>query len=239
MNRIPALLTLLLCPLLMLAQKPSAGKYDIRNRAADHFMVQLSSDQWIGAPDSINSQIRGNSRGANVYVMLDKPFANSPRLSVAFGLGISTSHIFLNRMSADITGTSFLLRFNNLDTLSRFSKYKIATAFAELPIEFRYFSRPDQPDKSFKFAIGGKVGTLLNAHSKGKNLLNAGGTRIQDYTQKLTSRNYFATTRLTATARVGYGHFTLFGAYSFTPVFKDRVAAPIRTLQIGLSFSGL
>jgi hypothetical protein len=142
-------------------------------------------------------------------------------------------------MNADITGVTPKLKFNSLDTLSRFSKYKISTAYLELPIEIRYFSKPENPNKSVKFAIGVKVGTLLNAHSKGKTLINASGTKEKDYTEKLSSKSYFNNTRLAATARVGYANFTLFGSYSITQVFKDKVATNMSLLQIGINFSGL
>jgi hypothetical protein len=44
---------------------------------------------------------------------------------------------------------------------------------------------------------------------------------------------------LAATARVGYGNFTLFGAYDLSGIFKDGVAANMKSLQIGLTISGL
>jgi hypothetical protein len=214
-------------------------KVDVSGRAGDHFMMQLSSDRWMGAPDSINSRKKTTSRGANIYLMLDKPFKGNPNLSLAFGLGVGTSHLLLNKMSADISGTSSSLKFNNLDTLTRFSKYKLSTAYAEIPIELRYYSNPQNPNKSVKAAIGIKIGTLINAHTKGKTLQDASGKTLQEYTQKLNSKNYFNTTRLVATARFGYGCFSIFGAYNLTAVFKDKVAAKMNLLQTGITISGL
>jgi hypothetical protein len=202
-------------------------------------MVQISSDYWLNAPDSISSHRDGSTRGANVYFMINKPFQSNAHLSAAFGLGIGTSHHFFNRMNADITGITPKLRFNSLDTLPRFSKYKISTSYLELPIEIRYFSKPENPNKSVKIAIGVKVGTLLDAHSKGKTLVNGAGTKLKDYTEKLSSKSYFNSTRLAATARFGYANFTVFGSYNITQVFKDKVAANMSLLQVGMTFSGL
>jgi len=171
--------------------------------------------------------------------MINKPFQSNAHLSAAFGLGIGTSHHFFNRMNADITGITPKLRFNSLDTLPRFSKYKISTSYLELPIEIRYFSKPENPNKSVKIAIGVKVGTLLDAHSKGKTLVNGAGTKLKDYTEKLSSKSYFNSTRLAATARFGYANFTVFGSYNITQVFKDKVAANMSLLQVGMTFSGL
>ena len=126
-----------------------------------------------------------------------------------------------------------------MDTLPRFSKYKISTSYLELPIEIRYFSKPENPNKSVKIAIGVKIGTLLDAHSKGKTLVNAAGTKLKDYTEKLSSKSYFNATRLAATARFGYANFTVFGSYNITQVFKDKVATNMSLLQVGMTFSGL
>ena len=217
----------------------SKKKFDVTGRAGDHFLLQFSSDHWMGAPDSISNRIKGNSRGANVYVMLDKPFKSNPHFSVAFGIGIGTSSIFLDKMNADITGRTAVLKFNTLDTVARFNKYKISTAYAEIPLELRYFSNPENPNKAIKVAIGVKVGTLINAHTKGKTLVNASGTTTQEYSNKATSKSYFNNTRLAATARLGYGNFSVFGAYNFTSIFKDNVAADMKLFQVGLTISGL
>ena len=64
--------------------------------AGDHFMVSISKDGWGGAPDSISNRMGGFSRGLNIAFMLNKPFKSDARWSVAFGLGISHSSIFLS-----------------------------------------------------------------------------------------------------------------------------------------------
>ena len=106
-------------------------------------------------------------------------------------------------------------------------------------MELRYCSKPDKPNNSVKAAIGIKVGTLINAHTKGKNLTDASGKTVNGYVSKLSSKSYFNGTRLSATARVGYGNFSLFGSYSITSAFKDNVAADMKVLQVGLTISGL
>lgn len=214
--------------------------YNLANRAADHLMLQLSYDHWLGMPDSISSHAKGLSRGLNIYAMLDKPFHGNPKLSIAFGIGIGSSNISFKKMFVDITSANPTLPFTNQDSTNNFKKFKVSTSFLEIPLEFRYTSNPENPNKAIKFALGVKGGTLLNAHTKAKVLRDAAGKVLNAATWKESTKAYFNTTRLTATARVGYGIFTLFGAYSLTPVFKDGVASPdIKTLQIGLTISGL
>lgn len=212
---------------------------DIINRAGDHFMVQLASNFWSGTPDSIDSHIKGLNRSANVYLMLNKPFKTNPGLSVAFGIGVGTSNIYFKKMTVDIAGTNSNLNFINADNLNRYKKYKLSLSYLEVPVEFRFSAKPATPNKSVKAAIGLKVGTMLNAHTKGKTLQSSTGSVISNSIDKVNSKSYFNTTRLAATARVGYGIFSLFGAYNLTSLFKDGVAEQIKPFQIGLTISGL
>ena len=209
------------------------------DRAGDHFMIQISKDNWTGVPDSIKNRMTGFSRGLNVAVMLNKPFKSDPRWSVALGLGISHSSIFFKNTSVDLKAAGTVLPFRNLDSSDRFKKYKLANTFAEVPIELRYTFDPINEKKSWKIALGVKVGTMLNAHTKGKTLQNKSGTTIGSFTEKESKKTFFNGTRLSATARVGIGNFSLFGAYSITSLLKDVAGAAIRPYQIGLAISGL
>ncbi|MCY7292599.1 MAG: PorT family protein [Ferruginibacter sp.] len=209
------------------------------NRAADHFMVQIAGNFWSGSPDSVSNNIKSFNRSANVYLMYDKQFKNNPRLSAAIGIGVGTSNIYFDKMEVKIAAANPKLPFIRTDTGNNFKKYKLATAFLEIPIELRFMAKPETPNKSIKGAIGIKVGTLLNAHTKGRNLQNAAGTKINGFTLKESSKSYFNTTRIAATARVGYGIFSLFGAYSITNMFKDGAGADIKLVQVGFTISGL
>ena len=209
------------------------------DRAGDHFMIQISKDNWTGVPDSIKNRMTGFSRGLNVAVMLNKPFKSDPRWSVALGLGISHSSIFFKNTSVDLKAAGTVLPFRNLDSSDRFKKYKLANTFAEVPIELRYTFDPINEKKSWKIALGVKVGTMLNAHTKGKTLQNKSGTTIGSFIEKESKKTFFNGTRLAATARVGIGNFSLFGAYSITSLLKDVAGAAIRPYQIGLAISGL
>ena len=160
-------------------------------------------------------------------------------MSLAFGLGIATSNIYFKNMGLDIKSTTAKLPFINQDNLDHFKKYKLNTTFLELPVELRYTLHPENEAKSFKAAIGIKVGTLLGAHTKGKSPLDKNGASINSYIAKENSKRFFNTTRLAATARIGYGHYTLFGSYQINNIFKDGVAAPTKLLQVGITLSGL
>jgi Outer membrane protein beta-barrel domain len=220
-------------------EKKPKKKIDLANRAGDHLMLQLGSDTWMGVPDSIKSHKKGLSRGGNIYVMMDKPFKNNPRFSAGFGIGIGTSNMYFKNYSIDIKSTSTKLPFISLDSADRFKKYKISTAFLEVPVELRFTADPEKSSKSLKAAIGVKVGTLINVHTKGKILQNKNGGTINSYTEKINNKRYFNTTRLAITGRIGYGNFSLFGSYQVNNLLKDGVGPDIKPLQIGICVSGL
>ena len=220
---------------------PSANnkKIKLSNRPGDHLMIQLSSDHWTAMPDSISSHQKGFSRGFNAYFMLDKPFRTSPKFSIGIGLGVSTSNIFFKRENIDLKTTSALLPFTAVDSTNHFKKYKLATGFLEVPLEFRYSSKPLEPNKSFKIALGAKIGTLVNAHIKGKTLQDKNNNTITNYTLKENNKRLINGTRFMATGRIGYGIFSLFGNYQLNNILKDGAGPAMHLYQIGLTISGL
>lgn len=213
--------------------------FNLGSRAGDHFMLQFSRDSWTGAADSVSDRIKGFSKGFNAYLMLDLPFKGAQQFSAGIGIGVGTSSIGFKKTIVDLTSQTPVLPFIPVDTVDHFKKFKLATSYAEIPVELRFTSNPSTPGKTFKAAIGLKVGTLLNAHTKGKTLQNGSGTTINNYIQKISSKSYFNSTRLAATARIGYGYFSIFGAYNITTMFKDGVAPDTKLLQLGLTISGL
>lgn len=209
------------------------------NRAADHFMVQLATNFWNGTPDSVDRFIKSFNRSANVYVMFDKPFKGNQKLSLGAGLGIGTSNIYFDKMEVKISNFGATLPFIRTDTGYHYKKYKLSTTYLEAPIELRFMSRPETPNKSVKAAVGIKIGTLIGAHTKGKTLETATGTKLNGFVTKESTKTYFNSTKLAITARAGYGMFTLFGSYNITNIFKDGVAADTRLIQAGITISGL
>ncbi|MGI8637873.1 MAG: outer membrane beta-barrel protein [Segetibacter sp.] len=218
--------------------KKQWSKIDLSNRSNDHFMLQYGFDNWSGTSDSTKPS--GFSRFFNAYIMLDKPFKTNPRLSVGLGIGVGSSNIFFNKRYVDLKSTSSALPFRKVDSLNHFKKFKLTTVFLEAPVELRYSSDPENSNSSFKAAIGVKVGTLLSAYTKGKTLQDKNGNTLNPYIQKESSKKFINTTRLAVTGRVGFGIFSIYGAYQITSFLKD-IAGPteIRPYSIGLCISGL
>ena len=215
---------------------PAKQKPSLANRANDHFLVQLGYHGWNNIPDTINR--KGISKTFNVYFMFDFPFKTNPKLSMAFGPGIASDHMLFEKTAVGIKDNAPQIFFTDQTDTNHFKKTKLATVWLEAPVEFRYSADP-YTGKGFKFAMGVKVGTLLNAHTRNSKLQSKSETSINDFVSKETSKRFFNRTRLSGMLRAGYGHFTLFGSYSFTPLFKDALGPEVRPFTIGITLSGL
>lgn len=196
--------------------------------ASDFLMIQLGIDGWAGKPDSIHTT--GVGKGLNVYLCKNYPLKNS-KLSFATGIGIGSSSIYLDNQEVRFSDTSFV-KF--AAETKNYSKYKLTTAYFEAPFELRYFDNNVNKNKGFKAAIGLRIGTLLQAHTKG--VYSSSGSKTAD---KVVSKRFLDTWRFAATARVGYGNFSLFVAYNLNTLFKAGSGPDITPYSVGLCISGL
>ena len=219
------------------SSKKDWSKLNLSNRSDDHFMLQFGADTWTGTNDSVAP--KGFSRFFNAYIMLDKPFKNNPRFSVGLGAGIGSSNMFFQNTNVNVISLAGKLPFQRVDTINHFKKFKLTNIYLEAPIELRFSSNPEQSTASFKVALGIKVGTMLKAYTKGKTLLDKNGNTINEYVEKQSSKRFFNGTKLAATARIGYGIFSLYGAYQITSLLKDGAGPDIKPYSIGLTISGL
>jgi len=210
---------------------------DLSNRAKDHFMIQLGSFGWSGRPDSIKT--KGLSHSLNFYFLFDFPFKSNPHFSAAIGAGIGSDQLYFDKTYVDIKDVTSKLRFVNQADTNHFKKTKLVTTYLEAPVELRYTFDPENNGKSLKIAVGAKVGTLLNAHTRNKDLVTRSGSTITPYVLKESRKRFFNGNRLVLTARIGWGHFSLFYDYQVGVLFKNAVAANVHPYSVGLTISGL
>lgn len=221
-------------------KKKDWSKISLNNRANDHFMVQLGYDGWAQLPDTIKT--KGLSHSVSVYIMMDFPFKSDPRFSAGLGLGVSGSSIKFDQQQPNIIALSSTLPFTDYsgaNAANHFKKYKLVSTYLEVPVELRFVGNPENSDASWKAAVGLKGGLLLNVHTRGKTLINAAGTTINNYTEKESSKNFFSGTRIAGTARIGYGHVSLYGQYQITSLIKDGRGPNVHPYSIGITLSGL
>ena len=219
-------------------KKKDWSKINLSNRPNDHLMIQLGYNGWAQRPDTINT--KGVPRSFNVYFMFDLPFKTDPRFSVGIGVGIGSDNMYFDKTEIDITGRrADKLSFRNMADTNHFKRYKLNTTYLEAPIELRFVANPENTNKSWKFALGGKVGTMLSAYVKGKNLESKAGNTVNAYTLKEKSKRYFNNTRLSVTGRISHGALGLYGSYQVNAFVKDGYGPDVRPFQIGISLSGL
>lgn len=221
-------------------KKKDWSKVKLTGRANDHFMLQYGMAGWAQRPDSIKTS--GFSRSFNFYVMIDMPFKTDPRLSVAFGPGIGTDHIFFEKTNITIANHTTNLRFQNVSDTNHFEKTKLVSAFLELPIELRFSSNPET-GKGLKAALGIKIGALADIHTKSKNWVDKNGKTISGFSDKFVQKQkdkyFFNSKRLVGTMRVGYGNLSLYGAYQLGSFVKDGLGPSVKPFSIGIALSGL
>jgi hypothetical protein len=227
-------LTLLACLSVSLSQAQSSGTnlmktaYSMPSR--DYVMLQIGYDNWTNLPDSI--KVSGLGRALNAYLCYDFPIAKS-NFSFAAGLGIGSSNIFLKDQQIILTDTTSYIQF--VAEKEAYKKYKLSTAYIEAPFEIRFFSNKENRNEGVKIALGLKVGTLLASHTKGKRTYNN-----KPIIEKVNTKRYLETWRYAATARIGYGNFSLYGSYNLGGLFKVNSGPEnVRPYSIGICLSGL
>lgn len=217
-------------------EKKKKAPVDMSNRPNDHFMLQFGYANWSNIPDTINKQ--GFSKSLNAYFLFDFPFKSNPKLSIGFGIGIATDHIVFASTNVGIRNNTPSIYFTNASDTNHYKKTKLATAYLEAPIELRFSADP-LDGKGFKAAVGVKVGTMMNAHTRNTKFQNKSGNALGDFVMKESSTKFFNKNRLSVTGRVGYSHFSLFGSYQLTTLFKDGFGPQVRPYSIGIALSGL
>jgi hypothetical protein len=212
--------------------------WDLSKRSADHFMFQLGYDNWAGTPDSIH--IQGFNRSANFYFMLDFPFKTDQRVSIGAGLGIGSSNIFFHQQEVMVAAyQNSTLAFPDETNANHFKKYKLVTTYLEAPVELRFALDPEHMDKSWKFAIGTKIGLLMSAYTKGKTLQNSAGQNIGNFIEKESSKQFFNTPKLAGTIRVSKGVVGVFGQFQATSLIKASAGPSVFPFSFGINLSGL
>jgi hypothetical protein len=209
---------------------------DVSNRSNDHLLLQFGYTNWANKPDTLNTT--GFSKSFNIYFMFDFPFKTNPKLSMAVGAGVGSDHIIFTGTDIGIKELAPEIRFTNVSDTDHFKKTKLATSYLEAPVELRFSGSPAD-GKGIKFALGVKVGTMLNAHTRNTKLQDKNNNLINEFVMKESSKRFFNKNRLVGTARIGYSHFTLYGSYQFTSLFKDGSGPDVRPFSIGLTLSGL
>ena len=240
MRKILAILAILMIPSVMLLAQDdklnaNAAPPPIVKPSRDFLMIQATYNNWIKKPDSVKT--KPFAYGFHAYVCYDFPIRKT-KLSFAAGLGVSVSVEYLDLQQIANYDTARVLaqqvRFIPDPDSITYKRYKFVTSYITAPFELRYFGNAQNRNKGFKAAIGLQIGTLLGAHTKA--LTSVGGTNIK---YKVDTKRYVSPWDFAATARVGWGNFSIFASYNLTTVFKENDGPPITPASVGICLTGL
>jgi hypothetical protein len=201
------------------------------------FVVEIGLNRGLDAPSSFDIGLWG-SRTVNIYYQYEIRLFNS-RMSFVPGIGLSLERYrFKSATLVTVTDDSVNLTFADPATIS-LKKTQLITNFVDLPLELRYSSKPEDPTRSFKMAVGGRIGYLYDSFNKLK--YKQDGELIQVKNKRDFNLNNL---RYGVSARIGFGNFAVVGYYNLTNLFEDGKGIPSKgvvqdfpTYTIGISLS--
>lgn len=188
----------------------------------DRFIVALHNDLFLDAPEEM--EIRPWSPGFNAYVMYDYPIAKSG-ISFAWGYGFSSFNIHSNGEFERQNPDGGFVRFFRFPSNYRWDKNKFSANYVEIPLEFRFRTRGSSP---FKISAGGKVGYLVNIHTK---TIDDNGKRKFYQLPEINRWRYGVV------GRIGVGRWSAFAFYSLSPFLNQDKGIPLTAFSAGISIA--
>jgi len=221
--------------------------WDLTKRSADHFMFELGYDNWASKPDSAN--ISGFNHSLNFYFMMDFPFKTDPRLSMGVGLGLGSSQIYFNKTYPQIAAynNATLVFATSVSggggtggtTADHYKRFKLVTNYLEIPVELRFALDPEHMDKSWKFAVGTKIGLLVTAYTKAVDPEDVSGHVLANVVEKESSKQFFSSFKFEPTFRISKGVFGIFGQFQANSLLKGSAGYSVFPFAGGIVLSGL
>jgi hypothetical protein len=115
-------------------------------------------------------------------------------------------------------------------------KSMFITNYVEIPIEFRFDTKPEDIGRSFNVALGGRIGILYDAFTKVK--YNDLGEVVKVKNKLNHGMNQI---RYGVYGRVGIGSVSLFGFYNLSEMFetnKGPLGTTMNSYTVGISVNG-
>ncbi len=219
-----ALALLILVLIASSAYAQSTAKTKARPNIPGSFVVDFGLNGTQGSPLAWKQNLFG-SRTANLYYQYPLRFGRS-RFSFNPGIGLSlerfkwkTFIILTNPTEPNANAQVEKYEFIAAATKYPASKKRMfVNNYLEIPIEFRFDTKPEDLSRSLNFAIGARGGWLYDSFLKVKYKENGQTKKIKDKQDwGVTQFRYGVYTR------VGIGAFNVFMFYNLTPLFqKDK-----------------
>ena len=210
-------------------KKATKGRPDIPGT----FLIDFGFDRFTNAPNDAKIGFWG-SRTLNLYYQYDMQIGHS-KFSFHPGVGFGMDRYKFVNYRKSFSDTTLLKAIPTLtidgngnttfvesgeflygDTLRYARKSQLITNYLDIPLELRFTTNPDDPARSFKFAVGARFGLLLNSKTKLKYKADGEIKKLKsDQDLNLNPIRYGIF------FRVGVGNFNVFTYYNMSPLFKE------------------
>lgn len=208
-------------------------------------MFELGYPNWANSPDS--ASIKGANHSINFYFMMDFPFKTDPRMSVGVGIGLGSDQIYFNKTyplvaNYNSTTLSFATSAGGTGTAGsadHYKRFKLVTNYIDIPVELRFALDPEHMDKSWKFALGTKLGFLITAYTKSVDPEDVTGRVLANVVEKESSKEFFSSIKFAPTARINKGVFGIYGQFQVNSLLKSTAGNAVFPFSIGFVLSGL
>ncbi len=195
--------------------------------AKDRIVLDLNGTNWIHNVPGLKT--KWYSRGFNFYFMYDFQIKKS-FFSIAPGLGVSQTNVYHRSLMTDSASTG--IKFTPLTNPDNYKTNKLTMTYLEIPVEFRFRTKPDKLDNMWKFVVGFKAGIRVDGYTK---------YTLKDPKQTVIQKPYADLNlwRCGPTVRIGYSSFNLTAYYGVLSIFKNNRGPKVNEFSVGISFNGL
>jgi hypothetical protein len=211
------------------------------------FLIDLGVNQGVGKPSTFNQGFWG-SRTVNIYYQYPIRIGRS-KFSFNPGIGLSlerwkfTDGAVLIDTIELVGGSQAAEQVEQYNLLSAkriypqlAEKSMLITNYVEIPIEFRFDTKPEDIGRSFNVALGGRFGVLYDAFTKVK--FDDKGETVK---VKYKSSHGVSQIRYGIYGRIGMGSISVFGYYNISDLFENNkgpLATNMNSYTVGISVNG-
>jgi len=197
----------------------------------NYFSMDITWNTWDRRP--IGLDLKAYSRGYNFSFVHDFQIGQS-KFGATVGLGIGTNNYYHDAFLS-ISNNDSASFYKIPDSIS-FKGTKLATTYVDIPLEFRFKTKADEPSKSVNIAIGFKAGILVSSmvKYKGFDYLTNSTNQLKVKFKDITAVNKY---RYGITFRAGYSKINFFGYYALSTLFTKNKGLSIHPFSLGLTLT--
>ncbi len=203
---------------------------DTKAERFDRIAIDLKTDQWLNAPNSVKTQ--PYSIGVSAFVYKDIPLNKKSNIAFAFGIGLTSDNIHHTGVFKTSSNNPENKSYTSLIPYNKKYKInKITFNYIEVPLELRFRtmnnSMKERKRFNFRFYPGFKVGYLMGNHRK----LTDDISKIKVYRIPNTLAYRYG-----PTLRIGFNKISFIAFYSLTSIFEKGKGDELNTFSLGLSW---